>query len=175
MHMLIRSTIHDNNIKYKTHQTSSIQLNQIFVVSFISIYLVITFGVMLRFIFSTDQSVKSLLFKPKYISRTDLSIYLTVYHMIGRGMISQRLSDMTPSRMLLDFRVDRQRKNVKQTTTTTKLILIKLQTRQNLFEYTQHRVCSSLKGNCIASSTKYQRSQKLILHSYNQKLKLIID
>ena len=44
--------------------------------------------------------------------------------MIGRGMISQRLSDMTPSRMLLDFRVDRQRKNVKQT--TTKLILIKL-------------------------------------------------
>ena len=33
---------------------------------------------------------------------SDLSIYLTVLHMIGRSKMNQWLNDMTPNRMLLD-------------------------------------------------------------------------
>ena len=76
----------------------------------------IPYGVKSGFIFSTDQSAMNLLIlKLSKLSThqellSDLSIYLTVLHMIGRSKMNQRLNDMTPNRMLLDVRVSPKKK-----------------------------------------------------------------
>jgi hypothetical protein len=43
---------------------------------------------------------------------SDLSIYLTVLHMIGRSKMNQWLNDMTPNRMLLDVKSITKEKNI---------------------------------------------------------------
>ena len=63
----------------------------------------IPYWVTSEFIFSIDQSVNSLLLKTEMLS--DWSIYLTVFHMIERSKMTERLHDMSSNGMLLDVSV----------------------------------------------------------------------